>query len=91
MSGITLIKASLSDYPTIQNMARFYVYDMSRYCGFISSLNFKVKESAPKLQTKFGKCILENGRYLLSLKIQKRFNSGAIQSLILLMVIIRKR
>ena len=23
-------------YPIIQNMARFYVYDMSRYCGFIS-------------------------------------------------------
>lgn len=25
--------ATLSDYQTIQNMARFYVYDMSRYCG----------------------------------------------------------
>lgn len=31
-----LIKATITDYPTIQNMARFYVYDMSRYCGFIS-------------------------------------------------------
>ena len=31
-----LIQASIHDYPTIQNMARFYVYDMSRYCGFIS-------------------------------------------------------
>ena len=31
-----LIPASMIDYPTIQNMARFYVYDMSRYCGFIS-------------------------------------------------------
>lgn len=31
-----LIEATLQDYPTIQNMARFYVYDMSRYCGFIS-------------------------------------------------------
>jgi len=31
-----LITASTLDYPTIQNMARFYVYDMSRYCGFIS-------------------------------------------------------
>jgi len=28
-----LIKANLNDYPVIQNMARFYVYDMSRYCG----------------------------------------------------------
>lgn len=31
-----LTPASIHDYPTIQNMARFYVYDMSRYCGFIS-------------------------------------------------------
>ncbi|MFI5206205.1 MAG: GNAT family N-acetyltransferase, partial [Candidatus Paceibacterales bacterium] len=32
-----LVKASLADYPTIQNMARFYGYDMSRECGFISA------------------------------------------------------
>lgn len=31
-----LVPASINDYPTVQNMARFYVYDMSRYCGFIS-------------------------------------------------------
>lgn len=34
--SIEIIPASLADYPTIQNMARFYVYDISRYCGFIS-------------------------------------------------------
>lgn len=28
-----LTKATLLDYPTIQNMARFYVYEMSRECG----------------------------------------------------------
>lgn len=33
---INIIPATLADYPTIQNMARFYVYDISRYCGFIS-------------------------------------------------------
>ncbi|HXF90771.1 MAG TPA: hypothetical protein VNJ29_02445 [Candidatus Nitrosotenuis sp.] len=33
---IQLIHATLDDYPTIQNMARFYVYDLSRECGFIS-------------------------------------------------------
>ena len=27
----------MADYPAIQNMARFYAYDMSRYCGFISN------------------------------------------------------
>lgn len=35
-NSISLIQATLADYPIIQNMARFYVYDMSRYCGFIS-------------------------------------------------------
>lgn len=33
---IDLIPAILKEYPTIQNMARFYVYDLSRECGFIS-------------------------------------------------------
>ncbi|WP_115708823.1 GNAT family N-acetyltransferase [Legionella sainthelensi] len=28
-----LIPASLNDYPIIRNMARFYVYDLSRNCG----------------------------------------------------------
>lgn len=31
-----LVKATIADHPIIQNMARFYVYDLSRYCGFIS-------------------------------------------------------
>lgn len=30
---IKLIPASLDDYPIIQNMGRFYVYDMSEYMG----------------------------------------------------------
>lgn len=30
---IKLIPASLKDYPVIQNMGRFYVYDMSEYLG----------------------------------------------------------
>ena len=32
-SKIKLIPASLKDHPTIQNMGRFYVYDMSEYLG----------------------------------------------------------
>lgn len=35
-SKLKLVPATLKDYPTVQNMARFYVYDISRYCGFIS-------------------------------------------------------
>ena len=37
MSKIVLTTATIDDYPTIQNLARFYVYDMSRSCGFTSS------------------------------------------------------
>lgn len=33
-SEIELIPATLVDYPTIQNMGRFYVYDMSEYMGW---------------------------------------------------------
>ena len=32
-----IISASLADYPIIQNLARFYVYEMSRECGLKSS------------------------------------------------------
>lgn len=32
----TLVAATTGDYQVIQNMARFYVYDLSRECGFIS-------------------------------------------------------
>ena len=32
-----IIPATIADYPIIQNMARFYVYDLSRECGPISS------------------------------------------------------
>jgi predicted acetyltransferase len=28
-----LVQATVADHATIQNMARFYVYDMSRHCG----------------------------------------------------------
>lgn len=34
---ILIIQATMGDYPRIQNMARFYVYDLSRDCGSISS------------------------------------------------------
>lgn len=32
---ITLVKATRKDKDTIQNLGRFYVYEMSRYCGFL--------------------------------------------------------
>lgn len=32
---VTLCRASKKDKDTIQNLGRFYVYEMSRYCGFL--------------------------------------------------------
>ncbi|WED43338.1 GNAT family N-acetyltransferase [Legionella cardiaca] len=32
---IALLEAHSKDYPILQNLACFYVYDMSRYCGFL--------------------------------------------------------
>ena len=32
---VTLCKANKKDMRTIQNLGRFYVYEMSRYCGFL--------------------------------------------------------
>jgi predicted acetyltransferase len=37
LKTISIIEATMDDYPMIQNMARFYVYDISRSCGSISS------------------------------------------------------
>ncbi len=34
---VSIVRATIDDYPRIQNMARFYVYDLSRDCGSISS------------------------------------------------------
>ena len=36
LSEIQITLASIDDYQAIQNMAKLYVYDISRYCGFIS-------------------------------------------------------
>jgi predicted acetyltransferase len=36
-SNIQLVTATIKDYQLIQNMARFYVYDLSRECGQTSS------------------------------------------------------
>ena len=31
-----LIEATLADYPIIQNMWLFYIYELGRYCGAIN-------------------------------------------------------
>ncbi len=32
---IKIVEAAQEDLTTVQNLARFYVYEMSRYCGFL--------------------------------------------------------
>ncbi|MBX9977872.1 MAG: hypothetical protein K2X98_06500 [Alphaproteobacteria bacterium] len=31
---ITLTQATLTDFPTVEKMVPFYIYDVSRYCGW---------------------------------------------------------
>lgn len=35
---IDMIAATIEDYPIIQNMARFYAYELSRYCGITEDI-----------------------------------------------------
>jgi predicted acetyltransferase len=35
LSNINIVRAHKEDKATIQNLGRFYVYEMSRYCGFL--------------------------------------------------------
>lgn len=35
MMKITLVEATKEDKDTIQNLGRFYIYEMYRYCGFL--------------------------------------------------------
>jgi predicted acetyltransferase len=35
IKNVTLLKATSKDKTTIQNLGRFYVYEMARFCGFL--------------------------------------------------------
>ncbi|KJW04246.1 hypothetical protein RAT170B_1388 [Rickettsia argasii T170-B] len=39
VQNIRLTTATVADYPLIQNMVRFYIYDISRYCGCLNQMN----------------------------------------------------
>ena len=36
----TLVEATIADYPIMQNMGRFYIYDFSRHCGLSTNHNW---------------------------------------------------
>lgn len=42
---VQLIKASADAYPIVQNLARFYCYDISRTCGFIEDWDWVFPEN----------------------------------------------
>lgn len=50
--AINIVKARIAEYPIVQNMARFYVYDLSRFCGK-SSQNWAMPEDGLYESTDF--------------------------------------
>lgn len=50
---LNLVKATLSDKPLVENMWYYYVYDLTRYCGFMkgwsspTELSFKSDDLTP--------------------------------------------
>lgn len=55
--NIQLIPASLADYPILQNMGRFYVYDMSEYMG--NETGWEIPENGLHECVDFKKCWLD--------------------------------
>ncbi len=84
LSQFQIVQATLDDYSTIQNMARFYVYDMSRSCGFISeewacpadglyeSYDFKTYFTDPKRQAFLIKVKNELAGFVLLKKVETK-------------------
>lgn len=69
LDSLTIIEATLKDYPLIQNLARFYVYDLSRECGFISDY-WAVPASGLYESFDFKHYIVEPSRKAYLVKIQ---------------------
>jgi predicted acetyltransferase len=63
-----LIQATIKDYPIIQNMARFYVYDMSRFCGLTYS-NWKCPEDGLYVCDDFKKYFEDSDRKAFLIKV----------------------
>lgn len=45
MKTVKLVSATPNDLPVIQNMARFYAYDLSKSCGFYSLYDWSFPEN----------------------------------------------
>jgi predicted acetyltransferase len=65
---IEIINATIDDYPIIQNMARFYVYDLSRYCGH-DSIDWSMPEDGMYESTDFKNYFEDNDRKAYLIKV----------------------
>lgn len=72
-----LILATLADYPVIQNMARFYVYDISRACGFLGHEWTSPKDSMYECFD-FKKYFTEENRRAFLIKVDEELAGFAL-------------
>lgn len=70
---INIIPATLDDYPAVQNLARFYLYEMSNYCGFISS-DWQTPENGLYQCFDFIKSFTEENRKAFIIRINKELS-----------------
>lgn len=70
IKNVNLIPAALDDYPLIQNMARFYIYDLSRYCGFESDeYNWTLPQDGLYAANDYKKYFIEADRKAYLIKV----------------------
>lgn len=67
--NINLVPATLDDYPTLQNLARFYVYDMSIYCGSLPG--WECPEDGLYQSYDFKKYFIEKDRHPFLIRVDK--------------------
>ncbi len=66
-----LVEATFADYPTIQNMGRFYVYDLSRHCGLKTDHNWACPADGLYECIDLKKYFIENDSHSFLVKIDE--------------------
>lgn len=66
---INLISATIQDYPIIQNLAHFYVYDISRYCGHLPG--WQCPEDGLFKSADFKKYFIEENHFPFIVRVNK--------------------
>ena len=73
-----LVKASVDAYPIIQNMARFYSYDMSRSCGFIDDWDWAFPENGLYEGCDVKRYFEDKNRYAFLIKVDDELAGFAL-------------